>query len=211
MAATSRTSTRIVVCRPVAELLLLEDSEQLRLKLQRKVSDLVEEERAPWASSKRPAFWAIAPVNAPFSCPNSSLSSRSRGNGGAIHFDQSLAASGTEVVQSPRHQLYLSLESRRVSPRPCQGYLPRARLPRHDNLLHSSVCSPARGSLRGRQRRPRDVLDGPLRPVKDEPAVRHCPALMGSVSWAADTSFASSILGRMIWKAAPDELSRRRT
>ena len=34
---------------------------------------------------------------------------------------------------------------------------------------------------------------------------------MGSVSWAADTPFRSSKLGRMIWKAAPDELSTRLT
>ena len=33
----------------------------------------------PSASSKRPLRLVIAPVNAPFSCPNSSLSSRSRG------------------------------------------------------------------------------------------------------------------------------------
>ena len=31
------------------------------------------------AISKRPIFWAIAPVNAPFSCPKSSLSRRSKG------------------------------------------------------------------------------------------------------------------------------------
>src|SRR5882672_3347304 len=40
----------------------------------------------PWlASSKRPIRWATAPVNDPFSCPNSSLSSRPVGIAAQLH------------------------------------------------------------------------------------------------------------------------------
>ena len=34
----------------------------------------------PWASSNRPGFWRSAPVKAPFSWPNSSLSSSGSGS-----------------------------------------------------------------------------------------------------------------------------------
>jgi len=61
------------------EFLLLQDTQQFWLQWQRNVAHLVQEQRPLSANSKRPIFCAIAPVKAPFSWPNSSLSSRSNG------------------------------------------------------------------------------------------------------------------------------------
>lgn len=49
------------------ELALLQHPQQLDLHRQRHIADFVEEEGAPWASSKRPRRAAMAPVKAPFS------------------------------------------------------------------------------------------------------------------------------------------------
>jgi hypothetical protein len=54
---------------------LLEHAEQPGLGGEREVADLVEEQRPWWAASNRPWRGAFAPVNAPFSWPNSSASS----------------------------------------------------------------------------------------------------------------------------------------
>ena len=56
------------------DLPLLEHAQQLDLDVERQVADLVEKNRRVSASSKRPICLASAPVNAPFSRPNSSLS-----------------------------------------------------------------------------------------------------------------------------------------
>ena len=59
------------------ELLFLQHPQQLRLQLQRNVADFVEEQRAAVAPARSGrSRCAMAPVNAPFSWPNSSLSSR---------------------------------------------------------------------------------------------------------------------------------------
>ena len=53
----------------------LEHAQQLGLQLERQLADLVEEQRAAAAPARtRPARRSSAPVNAPFSWPNSSLS-----------------------------------------------------------------------------------------------------------------------------------------
>jgi len=54
---------------------LLQHAQELGLQLEGEVADFIEEQRPPLASSKRPRRCVMAPVNAPFSCPNSSLSS----------------------------------------------------------------------------------------------------------------------------------------
>jgi len=61
------------------ELVFLNGAQEPRLKLEDDVADLVKK-KAPWsASSNRPRFRVRAPVNAPFSYPNSSLSSSPEG------------------------------------------------------------------------------------------------------------------------------------
>lgn len=63
--------THIDALRPGAaqafEFLFLQHPQELRLELGRNVTDFVEKSVPPWASSKRPIFWATAPVNAPLS------------------------------------------------------------------------------------------------------------------------------------------------
>ena len=65
------------------EAALLQRAQQLDLQLGRHVADLVEEDVPPWASSSLPSRRSLASVNAPFSWPNSSDSSRVAGNGRA--------------------------------------------------------------------------------------------------------------------------------
>ena len=55
-------------------LAVLERAQQLGLDRQRQLADLVEEQRAALAASNTPAFDSTAPVNAPRTWPNSSLS-----------------------------------------------------------------------------------------------------------------------------------------
>src|SRR5216110_2346047 len=56
------------------ELAVLEDAQQLGLRPWTHLADLVQEERASWASSNCPSLRVWASVNEPFSCPKSSLS-----------------------------------------------------------------------------------------------------------------------------------------
>ena len=72
MAATIRTSTGCRVAPTALELAVLEDAEQLRLQVERQLADLVEEDRAAVRLSNAPLRRRSAPVNAPFSWPNSS-------------------------------------------------------------------------------------------------------------------------------------------
>ena len=57
----------------------LQRPQQLGLELQRKVADLVEEEAPAVRQLEEPGLRRVAPVNAPFSWPNSSDSSRAAG------------------------------------------------------------------------------------------------------------------------------------
>jgi hypothetical protein len=57
------------------------------------------------ASSKRLIRWASAPVNAPRSWPNNSLSRRPSGDGGAIHSDECVMRPGTEIMYHPGDKL----------------------------------------------------------------------------------------------------------
>jgi len=61
------------------DLPVLEETQELRLERQRELTDLVEEEGSRPASSIRPTRSALASVNAPLRCPNSSLSRRFSG------------------------------------------------------------------------------------------------------------------------------------
>ncbi len=68
----------------------------------------------PWsASSSRPILCEIAPVNAPRSCPNSSLSSKPVGDRSAIQFDEGSVLATAAIVNSARDQFL----TRTVSPR----------------------------------------------------------------------------------------------
>jgi hypothetical protein len=74
-----RTSTCFTVPRPErADLALLQHAQDLRLQPEGHLADLVEEERAPVGELEEALLVLVAPVNAPFLCPKSSLSSRSR-------------------------------------------------------------------------------------------------------------------------------------
>ena len=59
----------------------------------------------PSASSKRPFFRCSAPVNAPFSWPNSSASIRLSGQGGAAHLDERFLGPQRVVVNRVRDEL----------------------------------------------------------------------------------------------------------
>jgi hypothetical protein len=72
----------------------LERAQQLGLELERKVSYLVEEETSPCASSKSPGLAAVAPVNAPFSWPNSSDSRSAAGIAAQLISTKGAAARG---------------------------------------------------------------------------------------------------------------------
>src|SRR5215470_5246754 len=61
------------------EFLFLENPEQLRLKFQRYIAYLVQKKGAFIGKFEASGFCATAPVNAPFSWPNSSLSRSPRG------------------------------------------------------------------------------------------------------------------------------------
>jgi len=54
------------------DLALLEHAQKRDLRLGGQVPDFIQEDRAASAASKRPRRRCSAPVNAPFSCPNSS-------------------------------------------------------------------------------------------------------------------------------------------
>ena len=70
-----RTSTLIGCALPRRSIdTLLQHAEQLDLDLRRQLADFVEEERGLLAASKRPICRDSAPVYAPRSRPNSSLS-----------------------------------------------------------------------------------------------------------------------------------------
>ena len=87
------------------ELLLLQHAEQLGLQLRRDVADLVEEQ-VPWcASSKRPTFWLMAPVKAPFSWPNSSLSRRPVGMAAQLSLTKVRLAARAQVVKGAGDEL----------------------------------------------------------------------------------------------------------
>ena len=62
------------------EFAFFEDAQERRLHIERQIADFVEEERPLSASSKRPCRVATAPVNAPRSWPNSSLSIKLAGS-----------------------------------------------------------------------------------------------------------------------------------
>ncbi len=58
----------------------------------------------PSATSKRPNFRLSAPVKAPFSYPNSSLSIEAGRQGRTVHLDQRAIPAGTVLVNRPGHQ-----------------------------------------------------------------------------------------------------------
>src|ERR1039458_5765027 len=60
----------------VAEYRSVQNTQQVDLRGLADLSDLVEKDGAPWATSKSPGFALSAPVNAPRSWPNNSLCSR---------------------------------------------------------------------------------------------------------------------------------------
>jgi hypothetical protein len=50
----------------------LQNAQESDLALGRKLSDFIDEDRAPFGNSKRPKRRWVAPVKAPFSWPNNS-------------------------------------------------------------------------------------------------------------------------------------------
>ena len=136
--------------------------------------------RVPWcASSKRPTFWPMAPVKAPFSWPNSSLSRRPVGMAAQLSLTKvrsrrglrscrARATSSLPVPVSPRMRTVESvgatvstcLRTRRsaalsptISPKLCSV---RTSSSRYDLLLGELVLERLRSPGRpGRSRRPR--------------------------------------------------------
>ena len=68
-----------LVAADALEFVLLQHAQQFHLHRRGKLPDLVEEQGAPVGRLEPADASAVAPVNAPFSCPNSSLSSRFSG------------------------------------------------------------------------------------------------------------------------------------
>ena len=88
-----------LVAADALDLVLLEHAQHLRLGGEVHVADLVEEQRAAVGQcSNLPFFWACAPVNEPFSWPNSSLSSRSFGIAAQFTSTNGPFGAGAEVV-----------------------------------------------------------------------------------------------------------------
>jgi hypothetical protein len=52
----------------------LQDAQKHRPALPGQITDLIKKQHSPFALSNRPGLRARAPVKAPFSCPNNSLS-----------------------------------------------------------------------------------------------------------------------------------------
>ena len=90
-------------CRQAARTPLLKHAQQLGLHLERDIADLVEEERAAVGELEAAHFCAIAPVNAPFSWPNSSLSSSAGGHRGAVDLDEGAIAPAAALVDRARN------------------------------------------------------------------------------------------------------------
>ena len=98
-----RTSTRAVAhVAEAAEALLLEHLQQLRLDREVHVADLVEEHRAAVRDLEQPGFAVVAPVKAPFSWPNSSVSSSSRDRPAQFRSTNGSRARGPLLVQPAR-------------------------------------------------------------------------------------------------------------
>ena len=102
-----RTSTLISPLPPDArELAVLEHAQQLGLHGRRHVADLVEEERAAVGLLEAAAApLGAAPENAPFSWPNSSLSTSSAGTAAQFIFTNGPARRGERSCTRARDQL----------------------------------------------------------------------------------------------------------
>ena len=107
VAATMRTSTRRsrVAAHPPHDA-VLERAQQPRLQLQRQLADLVQEQRAAAGRARRrPACSAWAPVKAPRSCPNSSLSTRLGGTAPQSKTTNGPGARGLTLVDGVREHV----------------------------------------------------------------------------------------------------------
>jgi hypothetical protein len=76
------------------ELSLLQDAEQLGLQFEGNLSDFIQKMVPPFATSKRPMRCAMAPVKAPLSCPNISLSSKPVGIAAQLTFTNAFPQRG---------------------------------------------------------------------------------------------------------------------
>ena len=103
----TRTSTlHVLVAADAHELALLEDAEQLHLGGEIGLADLVQEQRAPVGRSRTSrALRACAPVNEPFSWPNSSDLDQVRRDRGAVDPEEREIAARRVEVDRARDQL----------------------------------------------------------------------------------------------------------
>ena len=76
------------------ECLLFQKPQQLGLQQRHHLADFVEKDRAAVRRFNQAPFWRSAPVNAPRSCPNSSLSSSVSGSAEHVMFMNGLLARG---------------------------------------------------------------------------------------------------------------------
>ena len=107
VAAMIRTSTWIGACAAdPLELALLQHAQQLDLQLGPAASPISSRKSVPpWASSNWPSRRCSAPVNAPFSWPNSSLSSSVSGMAAQLTATNGWSRRGPLVVDGARDQL----------------------------------------------------------------------------------------------------------
>ena len=87
------------------EFLILEQAQQLRLGLQRKIADLVQKNGSFVCQLEASAFLSHGSGKGPLLVAKQLALDQSRGNGGAVHLDQRFGASRTLVVEGAADQL----------------------------------------------------------------------------------------------------------
>ena len=97
------------------ELTLLQHAQQFRLQLQRDLADFVEKHRAAVRQLEAADALRDGAVNAPFSWPNSSLSSRPVGIAAQFIFTKACRLARAQVVHGARDQFLARCRSRRRS------------------------------------------------------------------------------------------------
>ena len=96
VAATMRTSTVTTRAAHPLELALLDGAQELRLRRERQLADLVEEQRPAVGELEAALRPAAAPVNAPFSWPKSSLSRSASGSAAQLSATNGLPVRGLD-------------------------------------------------------------------------------------------------------------------
>jgi hypothetical protein len=96
----------VVFAAHAADAAALERAEQGRLKLGRKLADLVEEHRSPVGPLESSDVLALGPGECSAFVTEQLAREQRRGDGAAVHGDEGLGGAGAGVVDRPRQQLF---------------------------------------------------------------------------------------------------------